>query len=266
MEWEGRSWVSKGVAIAEFPFTVLRVATHPKVGRNNVVRLVVVSVCSPLCILLLTHSWGSEVAGGFVAWHVGLIVGVVVVAPVAVAVNSAAVREKVGHVDAVFAVWEVSMAVIWMNAIANELVATIQMLGHLLSISNGVMSATILSWGDALGDVVANIGIARAGRPTMAVSACYSGPLLNTLLGIGISSVAIFVRQGRGKKGGGAIPVSFSGDKIVLVASIFGSVACSVVCGAVRRRQFERWLGLVLIGCYVVFAVFVVLVEVGVIK
>ncbi|KAG1466867.1 hypothetical protein G6F56_004608 [Rhizopus delemar] len=37
------------------------------------------------------------------------------------------------------------------------------------------------SWGNSAGDLVANIAIAKIGFPTMAISACYAGPLLSKL-------------------------------------------------------------------------------------
>lgn len=47
--------------------------------------------------------------------------------------------------------------------------------------------ALLVIQGNSLGDLVANVTVARMGYPLMALSACFGGPMLNILLGIGIS-------------------------------------------------------------------------------
>eukprot|EP01086_Lenisia_limosa_P003842 TRINITY_DN1857_c0_g1_i1.p1 TRINITY_DN1857_c0_g1~~TRINITY_DN1857_c0_g1_i1.p1 ORF type:complete len:117 (+),score=9.98 TRINITY_DN1857_c0_g1_i1:317-667(+) len=44
---------------------------------------------------------------------------------------------------------------------------------------------TVLAWGNSLGDMVSNLSVAKQGMAGMAVSACFGGPLLNLLLGMG---------------------------------------------------------------------------------
>ena len=42
------------------------------------------------------------------------------------------------------------------------------------------------SWGNSIGDFIANTVVAKQGFPEMAISAAYGGPLFNMLCGIGI--------------------------------------------------------------------------------
>ena len=39
-------------------------------------------------------------------------------------------------------------------------------------------------------DLVSNVAVAKGGYPNMAASACIGAPLLNILLGLGISAIA----------------------------------------------------------------------------
>tara|TARA_R110002050_G_scaffold184639_2_gene318263 strand:- start:489 stop:689 length:201 start_codon:yes stop_codon:yes gene_type:complete len=49
------------------------------------------------------------------------------------------------------------------------------------------MGLTILAWGNSVGDMVADITVAKKGFPSMALAATYGGPLFNLLLGFGIA-------------------------------------------------------------------------------
>ncbi|KAI9306990.1 hypothetical protein BJ944DRAFT_238252 [Cunninghamella echinulata] len=80
------------------------------------------------------------------------------------------------------------IALNWIFLIANQMVGLLQALGAIYNISEAIMGLTIFALGSSVGDLVANTAIARMGFPTMAISACYAGPLLNMVLGVGISS------------------------------------------------------------------------------
>jgi hypothetical protein len=45
----------------------------------------------------------------------------------------------------------------------------------------------VLAWGNSVGDLVADVVIARAGQPKTAVAGCYAGPLFNMLIGLGLA-------------------------------------------------------------------------------
>ncbi|KAI8376246.1 Sodium/calcium exchanger protein-domain-containing protein [Radiomyces spectabilis] len=80
------------------------------------------------------------------------------------------------------------VALIWIFLLANEMVGLLQALGTIFNISDAIMGLTIFAVGNSVGDLVSNTAIAKMGFPTMAISACYAGPLLNMVLGVGISS------------------------------------------------------------------------------
>ena len=48
----------------------------------------------------------------------------------------------------------------------------------------------VLAWGNSIGDFVSNLTMARQGFPRMAVGAAFGGPMMNILIGIGVSCTA----------------------------------------------------------------------------
>ena len=90
----------------------------------------------------------------------------------------------------------ISMA--WISTIAGEVVGVLKAFGVILGISDAILGLTIFAVGNSLGDLVANITVARLGYPVMALSACFGGPMLNILLGIGISGLVVSIRSGQG--------------------------------------------------------------------
>jgi sodium/potassium/calcium exchanger 6 len=79
------------------------------------------------------------------------------------------------------------VSIAWISTIANEVVGVLKAIGVILNMSDAILGLTIFAVGNSLGDLVADITVARLGFPVMALSACFGGPMLNILLGIGIS-------------------------------------------------------------------------------
>lgn len=79
------------------------------------------------------------------------------------------------------------VSILYIMTIVDEVVSILQTLGLILGLSDAILGLTVFAMGNSLGDLVANVTIARMGHPVMAISACFAGPLLNLLLGIGIS-------------------------------------------------------------------------------
>lgn len=87
------------------------------------------------------------------------------------------------------------ISIAWISTVAGEVVGVLKTFGVILDISEALLGLTIFAAGNSIGDLVANITIARLGYPVMALSACFGGPLLNILLGIGIGGVIMMVQD-----------------------------------------------------------------------
>lgn len=88
------------------------------------------------------------------------------------------------------------VSIAWISTIANEVVGVLKAFGVILGISDAILGLTIFAVGNSLGDLVADITVARLGYPVMALSACFGGPMLNILLGIGISGLYMTIQGG----------------------------------------------------------------------
>ncbi|EXJ75700.1 uncharacterized protein A1O5_00207 [Cladophialophora psammophila CBS 110553] len=82
-----------------------------------------------------------------------------------------------------------AVAIGWISTIANEVVGVLKAFGVILGISDAILGLTIFAVGNSCGDLVADITVAKLGFPVMALSACFGGPMLNILLGIGIGGM-----------------------------------------------------------------------------
>ena len=81
------------------------------------------------------------------------------------------------------------VGICWVATIADEVVSVLKSIGVILNISDSLLGLTIFAVGNSLGDLVADITVARLGYPVMALSACFGGPMLNILLGVGIGGL-----------------------------------------------------------------------------
>ncbi|KAI9278591.1 Sodium/calcium exchanger protein-domain-containing protein [Phascolomyces articulosus] len=104
------------------------------------------------------------------------------------------------------------IAMVWIFLIANEVVSVLQVIGMALGISDAILGLTVFALGNSLGDLVANVTMARMGYPMMAMSACFGGPMLNIMLGVGIG--ATYVTSQRNEP----YPIELS--KTILVSAI----------------------------------------------
>ena len=70
-----------------------------------------------------------------------------------------------------------------------------QTIGVITKVSQALLGLTLLAWANSLGDMVANTCMARAGCPEMSIAACLASPLLNMLVGIGVSMLWVCSTQ-----------------------------------------------------------------------
>lgn len=137
---------------------------------------------------------------------------------------------------------------VWISSIADEIVGILQALGVILGISETVLGFTVFAVGNSLDDLMADITVAQHGHPVMALAACYGGPMLNILLGVGVSGLYVIL-----KDGGGIGAVELKADQTIfisigtLVVTLLGLVAWMVWKG----WRMTKKLGILLICVWV---------------
>uniref|UniRef100_A0A915CUG3 Sodium/calcium exchanger membrane region domain-containing protein n=1 Tax=Ditylenchus dipsaci TaxID=166011 RepID=A0A915CUG3_9BILA len=70
------------------------------------------------------------------------------------------------------------MSIAWIYGTASEIVNVVLMFGNLFGISYQILGLTAVSWCNSVGDMIADVSVARQGFPRMAFSAAIGGPLL----------------------------------------------------------------------------------------
>ncbi|KAH7035181.1 Sodium/calcium exchanger protein-domain-containing protein [Microdochium trichocladiopsis] len=91
------------------------------------------------------------------------------------------------------------ISIAWISTIAGEVVGVLKAFGVILNISEAILGLTVFAVGNSVGDLVADITVARLGYSVMALSACFGGPLLNILLGIGLGGAYQIVQSANKK-------------------------------------------------------------------
>jgi len=162
------------------------------------------------------------------------------------------------------------VSIAWISTIANEVVGVLKAVGVILGISDAILGLTIFAVGNSLGDLVADITVARLGYPVMALSACFGGPMLNILLGIGLSGLYMTITNGekRHEMHPGR-PVKYKpyqievgGTLLISGITLLVTLAGLLVVVPLRGWRMDRQVGWGLITLWVLTTIGNVIVEV----
>ena len=149
------------------------------------------------------------------------------------------------------------VAMVWILMIVNEVVGVLQTFGHVFGLSDAILGLTIFAMGNSLGDLVANATVARMGFPSMAIAACFGGPMLNILLGVGLSGTYLI-----GTNGGAPLAIDIGRTLLVSGGGLLAVLVATLVAVPLNGFWMGRSTGFALIGAYVVVLTTNVCVEV----
>lgn len=163
-----------------------------------------------------------------------------------------------------------AVAIAWISTIANEVVGVLRTLGVILNMSDAILGLTIFAVGNSLGDLVADITVARLGFPIMALSACFGGPMLNILLGVGLSGCYMIITKGEHQhdkhpdQGVHFKPyhIAVSTTLVISGATLLFTLAGLLVAVPMRRWKMDKVIGWGLVALWCVSTFANVLVEV----
>lgn len=103
-----------------------------------------------------------------------------------------------GFGDLVVSIYAFFASATWIYLIAESIVAVLTLLGCISRISPVILGATIFAVGNSSNDLFANIAVAERGAPRLAASACFGGPMMNMLVGIGGGALLQIFKQNAG--------------------------------------------------------------------
>jgi sodium/potassium/calcium exchanger 6 len=148
------------------------------------------------------------------------------------------------------------VSVTWIYGLANEVVDLLQAVGIMFNLSDVILGLTVLAWGNSLGDLISNVSMARQGFPRMGISACFGGPLLNLLLGIGLPYTFML-----GENEGHMLPLEYSRMVSLLYGTVTLGLASTVIFLVFNKFEAKKSHGFFLISVYLVYMVVAVLIE-----
>ena len=160
------------------------------------------------------------------------------------------------------------VSIAWISTIATEVVGVLKALGVILGISDAILGLTIFAVGNSLGDLVSDITVARLGYQVMALSACFGGPLLNILLGIGVGGLykTIHNNPGRhphkGLDGYQPYEIKISSTLIISGSTLLITLIGLLVFVPLNGWQLDRKLGLGLVSLWSISTVSNLIMEV----
>ncbi|KAF2142204.1 uncharacterized protein K452DRAFT_298189 [Aplosporella prunicola CBS 121167] len=156
-----------------------------------------------------------------------------------------------------------AVSIAWISSIANEVVGVLKTIGVVLDISDAILGLTVFAVGNSLGDLVADITVARLGFPVMALSACFGGPMLNILLGIGLSGCYMAVVGAEHKHDKHPdrpwrfrpYTLEISSTLLLSGATLLITLAGLLVAVPARKWRMDRVVGWGLVGLWTVSTV-----------
>ncbi|KAG9314841.1 Sodium/calcium exchanger protein-domain-containing protein [Chiua virens] len=149
------------------------------------------------------------------------------------------------------------VSVVWIMMIADEVVNVLQTFGFIFGLSDAIIGLTIFAIGNSLADLVANTSVAVF-APMMGFSACFGGPMVNILLGIGISGTYVI-----NESGGAPYNLHFTPTLITSTVGLLILLITTLVVVPMKGYVLSRRWGMFLIVAYVVLMTATLAVELG---
>jgi len=241
--------------LCECPFTVVRKATIPipcegYYNRGFVALSVAVSPLWFTYYLLVQHDielWSNARLPYFIIYLGGsILVGILVLrfAPGGEGNMSLITATPIAFYGFI-------MAATWIDFIADHLVALLDFIGIVLHIPGSIMGITILAWGNSVGDLSANLTMARKGLANMAMTACFAGPVFNILLGLGLGFRSLQSQTGTEES-----TASLSAPIVTgFVFIILNCVTILIVGIFVGKGRIETSYGYVAVMLYAIYVI-----------
>ncbi|EAU85483.2 hypothetical protein CC1G_06384 [Coprinopsis cinerea okayama7 len=147
------------------------------------------------------------------------------------------------------------VSIVWIMAIADEVVNVLQTFGIVFGLSDAIIGLTIFAMGNSLADLVANMSVAVF-APIMGFSACFGGPMLNILLGVGLAGTYIMSQTKE------PYELHLSTTLLVSSAGLLTLLAVTLVYVPLNDYYLSRRWGILLIISYLAIMITNIVVEI----
>ncbi|KAJ3090785.1 hypothetical protein HK102_002687 [Quaeritorhiza haematococci] len=159
-------------------------------------------------------------------------------------------------------------SVAWIYLLCMEILGVLGALGVIFDASKTMMGMTILAFGCLSGDFIANLTMAKAGFPSVAIRSSYATPLLNLTIGVGVAALYVIqfttaVEGGRpaspDNPGPGALLLSPA--IMVLAVGLLVVLVLSLIYIPLNGFEVDRRYGVALMVEFVIVMIAAMVVE-----
>eukprot|EP01105_Mastigella_eilhardi_P014153 TRINITY_DN3219_c0_g1_i2.p1 TRINITY_DN3219_c0_g1~~TRINITY_DN3219_c0_g1_i2.p1 ORF type:complete len:589 (-),score=117.64 TRINITY_DN3219_c0_g1_i2:331-2097(-) len=166
-------------------------------GQPTVARYTITACCvtSPLLVFVSTRQYAASIRitddFNFPVWALVLCCGLVLAPVVFYLCNPAFKNTYYKHFGGLAAFF---MSGIWLYLIACEFACVIRTLGLVAGVSDTIIGLTVVSWGVASLDLVADVLVAHQGLLDMAVGAAFNSGTITVAFSVGIGCTTYAIR------------------------------------------------------------------------
>lgn len=223
----------------------------PKNNWNKHLNMLHCVITPVFTVFALRYQFALERIGNVLpVWVIVLLIGVLA----ACIVFFTSCRNEPPAYHRVFAFIGFFASVMWIKNIANEVVNILQSAGVVFGVSNLVLGLTFLAWGNSVPDLICDVAVAKIKRPRVGLSACFGGPLFNTLLGIGFPfAMATYTY--------GTMHIVPSPVGYFLFVGLACSLISSLILIPLCQFYMKKPYAIFLICLYIVFLIVALLIE-----
>ncbi|KAL6450909.1 Slc8b1 Mitochondrial sodium/calcium exchanger protein [Candida maltosa Xu316] len=132
------------------------------------------------------------------------------------------------------------LAICWVSFISDEIINILHIVSTVYNLSEDILGLTIFALGNSIGDFISNYTIATMGKPIMAFSACFGGPLL-ALCSAGFSGLVLQSNYS----------MELSGTLAVICLALFGTLSFLVYIVPQNNWTIDKRIGKILVSIWV---------------
>jgi len=135
------------------------------------------------------------------------------------------------------------LSICWISLISDEIINILHIISIIYQLSEDILGLTIFALGNSIGDFISNYTIAMMGKPIMAFTACFGGPLL-AICSSGLSGMII--RDGNDKK----LEMKLTNTLIIICLSLFATLCFLMYIVPKHDWQINKKIGIILVSIW----------------
>lgn len=144
------------------------------------------------------------------------------------------------------------LSICWISFAADEIINILHVISVVFHLSEDILGLTIFALGNSVGDFISNYTIATMGKPMMAFTACFGGPLL-AICSSGLSGLIT----------NGDYGMKFSSTLAIICISLFGTLSFMVYIIPKNHWKIDKRIGTILVSIWVITCLVSILVEIN---